>query len=421
MIESFLLIFFCALLLGGLFSFAGACLLSTDPEELKKESAKGSSWAQQAVSMLSASRVVGLAEGLPAELIFLAGAGSLLCVSSFENWSLGIFLVLYLFGFLLFGELLPESIGREKAKKWVPAMTWVLWVGRMVMWPWLRLNRAAQSTWKAGFGQAGQAGSFCPTRGELAWRLRASQDDEPFVQQERRMIDRVLRFSRASVREVMIPLIDVCMVEEKASVGEAVRLICQEGYSRLPVYRERVDRVIGLVRGMDLLFAEDIDGPVSRHLRAVFFVPEFMSVEDLMVKLQREGQHLAVIVDEYGGAVGIATMEDLLEEIVGEIQDEYDTEEPLLRWIAPHQVLVSGRVELEELNEKLGLQLPKEDYETLAGMLLKAFRRIPGQGDSLVLGEIRFTVKKITDRSVEEVLISLPRPYPGGTESASMP
>lgn len=419
--ESLLVIFFCALVLGGLFSLAGASLLSTDPEELEKESAKKSSWAKKAVSMLSAPRVGVLVDGVPIELIFLAGAELLLWARPPEDWSLVILLILYLLGFLLLGELLPENIGRGKAKKWVQAMTWVLWVGGLLMEPWFWLNRTVQNIWKDGLGQSGGTRSFSPARGELAWRLRAWEQEEPFLREERRMIDRVLRFSRASVKEVMIPLIDVCMIEEQASVQEAIRLICQEGYSRLPVYRERVDRVVGLVRGMDLLLVEDMESPVSTHVRAVSFVPEFMPVEELMVKLQREGQHLAVIVDEYGGAVGIATMEDLLEEIVGEIQDEYDVEEPLLRWVSPHQVLVSGRAELEQLNEKLGLELPKEDYETLAGMLLKAFRRIPSQGDSLVLGEIRFTVKKTTDRSVDEVLISLPRPYQGRTESGSIP
>lgn len=421
MIDIVLSVFFCALLLGGLFSSAGSSLLSTDPEELKKESAKAGSWEQKALYMLSEPQVGILAEGLPAELIFLAGAVLLLGLGPVDFWSLGILLISYLIGFLFLGELLPESLGRVKAKKWVPAMTWALWAGGLIMRPWFWLDRAAQGMWKGGPGGNSKAGGFPTTRGELAWRLRASQKEEPFLLEERRMINRVLRFSKASVKEVMIPLIDVCMVEEQASVKEAVRLICQEGYSRLPVYRERVDRVVGLVRGMDLLLVENMDDPISAHLREVSFVPEFMPVEELMVKLQREGQHLAVIVDEYGGAVGIVTMEDLLEEIVGEIQDEYDEEEPLLRWISPHQVLVSGRAELDDLNEKLGLALPKEDYETLAGMLLKAFRRIPGQGDSLVLGEIRFTVKKTTDRSVEEVLISLPRPYPGRTESGGMP
>lgn len=421
MTDIILSVFFCALLLGGLFSFAGASLLSTDPEELKKDSAMAGSWQQKAVSMLSEPQVGILAEGLPEELIFLAGAALLLGVGPVDCWGLGILLISYLMGFLFLGELLPESVGRIKAKKWVPAMTWALWAGSLILRPWFWLDRAAQGMWKSGLGGNSKAGGFSPARGELAWRVRASEKEEPFLLEERRMIDRVLRFSRASVKEVMIPLIDVCMVEEQASVKEAVRLICQEGYSRLPVYRERVDRVVGLVRGMDLLLVENMDDPISAHLREVSFIPEFMPVEELMVKLQREGQHLAVIVDEYGGAVGIVTMEDLLEEIVGEIQDEYDEEEPLLRWISPHQVLVSGRAELDELNEKLGLALPKEDYETLAGMLLKAFRRIPGQGDSLVLGEIRFTVKKTTDRSVEEVLISLPRPYPGRTESGSMP
>jgi CBS domain containing-hemolysin-like protein len=119
-------------------------------------------------------------------------------------------------------------------------------------------------------------------------------------------------------------------------------------------------------------------------------------------------------VDEYGGAVGLVTMEDLIEEIIGEIQDEYDVEEPQFKWLASHQVLVSARTEIEDLNEKLGLAVPKGDYETLGGFLLDAFRRIPSKGDSLVLGEVRFTVHRVSDRTIEEVMITLPRKEKAG-------
>ncbi len=401
---------FFTVILGGLLGSASGCLLSTDPEYLKAESGKARPWASKALLLLSTPHVASLTEGLPTELIFLAGASLLCWMSPWEIWILLILLLSYLLGFLLFGELVAENLGKARAPQWAPFMAWVLWAGKVVMQPWFWMHRALETRGEA-LGRKEKASGFPPSRGELAWRLKASPEQEPFLQEERRMINRVLKFSKASIKEVMIPLIDVSMVEEKAPVEDAIRLICREGYSRIPVYRERVDKVVGLVRGKDLLVAEDIKSPISSYVRAVSFVPEFMPVDELMVKLQRDGQHLAVIVDEYGGAVGIVTMEDLLEEIVGEIQDEYDVEEPLFRWISPHQVLVSGRAELDELNERLGLGLPKEDYETLAGMLLKAFRRIPGQGDSLVVNATRFIVKKATERSVDEVLIVLPRPH----------
>jgi putative hemolysin len=403
------LIFIAAVFLGGIFSSAIAGLLCLDAEEVKQQAAKGRAWARHALSLLSEDKVGFLTDGLAVELIFLAGVGLLCWMGPQDGVVLGLWLLSYLVGFLFLGELLAEYMGRGKARQWAAPLSWVLLAGRLLLWPWCWVARAVEGAWAGAPGTRGGGTGPSPARGELAWRLRAPEGEGNLLVEERRMIDRILRFSKASVREVMIPLIDVSMVEEQAPVEEAVRIICREGYSRLPVYRERVDRVVGLVRGMDLLQVEDMGSPISTYLRGVSFIPEFMPVDELMVKLQREGQHMAVVVDEYGGAVGIVTMEDLLEEIVGEIQDEYDVDEPQLRWISTHQVLVSGRMEIHELNEKLGLGLPKEDYETLAGMLLKTFRRIPGQGDSLVMGETRFTVKKATDRSVEEVLVTLPR------------
>lgn len=408
------LVIISSIFLAALFSGARAAVLLLEPEELKQEAASGRSWARRAASLLDPPAGVLITARLAAELSFLVGVAAVLWLGPSGAWYSGLWLVVYMTVFLLLGELFPQDLARSRARKWAPALAWVLIVGRLVLWPWFRLAWAVDPAHRRPARGAERAQGSSAAREELAWRLRSREGAGQLLEEERRMIDRILRFSRATVREVMIPLIEVCAVEERAPVEEAIRTICEEGYSRLPVYRERVDRMLGIVRGMDLLEVENPEEPVSVHVRAVPFVPETMPVDELMVQLQRQGQHMAVVVDEYGGAVGIVTMEDLLEEIVGEIEDEYDMEEPQTRWISPYQVSVSARMEIEALNERLGLELPKEDYETLGGLLLKAFRRIPRQGDSLVLREVRFTVQRATDRSVEEVLITLPR-LQGGT------
>jgi CBS domain containing-hemolysin-like protein len=188
-----------------------------------------------------------------------------------------------------------------------------------------------------------------------------------------------------------------------------IRAVVAEGYSRLPVFRDRIDQILGIVRCFDLLDVPDPAVPVASFVRKAPYVPETMPVDELMLQFQREGHHMAIVVDEYGGSVGIVTMEDVLEEIVGEIEDEYDVQEVRFRKLSPHQVLVDARTEIDELNERLGLQLPKDEYETVGGFLLKSFRRIPAEGESLIFREVRFTVQKASERSVEEVVIHLPK------------
>lgn len=404
-----------SVILGAVFSGAKAALLSLEPEELRRMAQAGIGWARRVASMLDPATGVSGTAAIGVELSFLGGLVVVFWWGPSEPWYLALWVGGYLGGFLWMGELLPQELASARAGAWAPGLSWVLVMGKLLLWPWVRLTAALEPVGVGLSTKTKRELDHSAARQELSWRLRAPEGSDQGLQEERRMIDRILRFSKGSAREVMIPLIEVCALEERASVREAIRIICQEGYSRLPVYRERVDRMLGIVRGMDLLEVNEPDAPVSAYVRPVPLVPETMPLAELLVKLQREGEHMAMVVDEYGGVVGIITMEDLLEEIVGDIQDEYDLEEPEIRWMAPNQVLVSARVEIDSLNERLGLDLPKEDYETLGGLLLKAFRRIPGRGDSLVLGGVSFTVQKATDRSVEEVCITLPRPQGGGS------
>jgi CBS domain containing-hemolysin-like protein len=247
------------------------------------------------------------------------------------------------------------------------------------------------------------------SRQALSWLIRGEKELQAVRAEERRMIDRIFQFSQTQVREVMIPLIEVCAVEERATVGEVVDRVVREGYSRLPVYRERIDHILGIIRSFDLLGADSSQQPVAPYIRKAPFVPESMPVDELMLQLQRGGQHMAIVVDEYGGGVGIVTMEDLLEEIVGEIMDEYDVQEAQLRKVASNQFVVNARMEIDGLKEALGIEIAGEDFETLGGFLLKEFRRIPAQGESLIFRGVQFTVQRADDRSIQEVLVTLPK------------
>jgi putative hemolysin len=393
----------------GLFTAARTAILSANHQEFPADSRNTERWMFRAKALLDPPDRLLVTTRMASELSFL-GAGTLVLTQTWGSWGLAaISLGVFFWTFHLLGELLPQALVAQRPTAWVPLMTWVISVGQWVVFPWALIVRLVKAT---GWGGSRAEDTGEPThvsRQELAWLILGEGETQGLPQDERQMIHRIFRFSQTQVREVMIPLIEVRALEEGATAADVIRLVADEGYSRFPVYRERIDHILGVIRGFDFLEVADLDAPMAPFVRKAPFVPETMPVDELMLQLQREGNHMAIVVDEYGGSVGIVSLEDLLEEIVGEIEDEYDIQEVQYRRLSPHQLLVSARVEIDELNERLGLQIPKEDFETLGGFLLKGFGRIPKEGESLILRGTRFTVQKATERSVEEVMITLPK------------
>jgi CBS domain containing-hemolysin-like protein len=204
----------------------------------------------------------------------------------------------------------------------------------------------------------------------------------------------------------MVPLMDVAMLPETATPDEATELIRERGFSRLPVFRDQVLNVAGIVTAMDL-FQRGAEAPALQTLmRPAAYVPETKRVDDLLREMQKDRIQLAVVVDEYGGAVGIVTLEDILEEIVGEIQDERDRAPATVERLPDGSYRVAGRVGLEELNETAGWNLPKADYETVAGLVLTTLHRIPRVGEEFRVGRYHVTVLEADERRVIAVKIA---------------
>ena len=221
------------------------------------------------------------------------------------------------------------------------------------------------------------------------------------------MIDRLFDFAHTTVKEAMIPLVEVEAVEDSAAVKEVVSLIRAKGYSRIPVYKERIDNIIGVINSFDLLDTALSEGPLTTFMRPVPYVPEVKPVDDLLIEMQKQRNHISIVVDEYGGAVGIITIEDILEEIVGEIQDEYDRDERLYHTIGENKYMVSSRMEVDQMCELLSLTLPEGDYETLGGFLLERFGHIPKPGEVLHFDNMTFTVLSSDERSIGRVKIEI--------------
>jgi len=312
---------------------------------------------------------------------------------------------------LVFGHLVPKAIAQTHADAVVDTLAGPLRLISFVVRPFVAVigGYAGLLTRAAG----GDRNTAFVTRDELAMLIESDPEtDKPEISaDERAMIAKVFELSEYKVGELMVPLSEVTALPEDAKLAEAALEVADKQHSRMPIYRSRVDDIIGIVHVFDLLQAASRGRSEDRTVAALahppIYVPQTMKASDLLVQLQAEQQHLAIVVDEYGGAVGICTIEDLLEIIVGDIEDEYDTEPSAIRLERPGVWRALARTSVARINAELDVGLPvSEDYETLAGLLIERLRHIPAQGEIVTLPQAIIEVVEATDRAIESVRIT---------------
>jgi putative hemolysin len=230
--------------------------------------------------------------------------------------------------------------------------------------------------------------------------------------EEEQMISAVMSLSDSKLHEVMVPRIDIAAIDQEASFDDAVTLVLTEGHSRTPLYKESVDHIVGILYAKDLLRIIAAGGPRPRLrdiMRPALFVPESQAVDDLLNELQRRRVHMAIVLDEYGGTAGLVTIEDLLEEIVGEIQDEFDEEEPMKVIVREGEAILDGRADIDEMGELVDPALELEDdeeYDTVGGFVYHRIGRVPVVGDTVAVDPFKITVIKVIGRRVGKVRVT---------------
>lgn len=282
---------------------------------------------------------------------------------------------------VFFGDTVPRSLGRNRPRG-----------------PAYRFSRFLSGSVRIGR----KATDLIPE--EDASPVSLDPDDS----EELELISSVLEFTDGIVREVMVPRTDMVTVAASDDTDRALDVVLECGRSRIPATGDDIDDIVGVLYARDLLTLFDTGGearPVSKIMRAAFFVPETKKVSELFRELQTEKVHMAVVIDEFGGTAGLVTMEDLLEEIVGEIVDEYDEEEPLIQPVAEGEYIVDGRLPVDELAELVGAELPDEDWDTVGGLLLGLAGRVPEEGEVFHLDAITFTAERVQGRRVSRIRV----------------
>jgi putative hemolysin len=311
---------------------------------------------------------------------------------------------------LVFGEIIPKAVAREWATRLILTLYRPLVWASAVLAPFVAFSQAVVGLLlRMMGGQQPDVRQFV-SREELKNLLQMEPGEADVTTQEAEMIDNIFDLGETTVREVMVPFVDVVAVPETAKPMEAVMLVQQRGFSRLPVFAERETAITGVVTAMDLLRGGASAATVRELMRQPLYVPESKRIDDLLREMQKSRVHLAVVVDEYGGATGIVTLEDIVEQIVGEIEDEHDRTPASVERLRDGSYWVAARTNIDELNEALDWTLPKRDYETIAGLVLSTLGRIPRTGEEFTVPGYTITVLEADNRRVIAVKIAATRP-----------
>jgi putative hemolysin len=309
---------------------------------------------------------------------------------------------------LIFAELLPEIIALKYSERLALWLAGPLTVLAAIVMPLVRLMVWFSSRIARLFGAELRADLPLVTEEEIKTLVDAGEEEGVIQEEEKEMIYSIFELGDTLAREVMVPRIDIVALDVTIPMLEALDTIMQAGHSRIPVYQETIDNVLGVLYAKDLLHylrENRTDIPLEKVLREAYFIPETKKASDLLPDLQQRRVHMAIVVDEYGGVAGLVTIEDLLEEIVGEIQDEYDTEEPFVEFIDDNAYIFDARVDLDDLNRLMATDLPTDDSDTLGGFIYTELGKVPAVGDQVFFGEIDFTVESVSGRRIRKVRV----------------
>ena len=410
-----LLVMLLFLLLKGFFSGSEIALVSTDKIKLRHRAKQGDRGADLALKLFQKPDVLlsTTLVGTNISTVVLTTIGTLLLIGYFgDNGDLYAILIFTPL-LLVLGEIVPKSIYQQKADELTPLIIYPIRWASMLFYPIVFIfSRVARFAAKLA-GASGASQPFFITREQLRSVVDMAEHEAAFDAFGRGRIQRVIRFAETTVAEAMIPIAEATVIGRDKTTREAVDLVRRHGYNRLPVYENNTSNITGVVTltTWDLMDRSLLDKPIDALIRPALYVSVVQSIDQLLPLLRRREDHMAIVVDEFGTAVGMITMEDIVEEVVGEIDVGYDFEEYLPRRkcvyekLAEEVFLMDARLPISEANDILRTTLPATEFHTVGGLVLARLRRIPVVGEHIVEHGYRFTVVEATERSIRRLRV----------------
>jgi len=410
-----LLVMMVLLLLKGFFSGSEIALVNSDKLKMHHRAKQGNRGAKLVLSLFETPDVLlgTTLVGTNIATIVLTILGTMLMIRSFGQMGDLYAVLLFTPLFLVLGEIVPKSVFQQKSNEIAPMIVYPLRVFSFLFYPLVFVfSRVARLCARLVGGGKTEQTVFI-TREQMRMVVDMAERGANVDVFDRVRIKRVIRFAETSVGEAMIPVAEMTAINRNRDTRSAITLVRRRGYNRLPVYSRNISNITGVVTltTWDLMDPELQDRPLEQLIKPAHYVSPYQTIDQLLPVLRARDDHMAVVVDEFGSAVGMITMEDILEEVVGEIDVGYDFEEYFPRrkriyeMLDEETYLMDARLPISEVNELLGTSLPAVESHTIGGLMMARLRHIPGEGESIVEAGFRFTVTEATERAVVKLQV----------------
>jgi putative hemolysin-related protein len=331
-----------------------------------------------------------------------------LTLKMFGSSLVGIATGILTFLILVFGEITPKNVASKNAENIALKYIGIISVLVVILTPVIYVVNKVAGIVISLFVKNNDDNNMV-TEDELRAMVEVSHEDGVIEKEEKKMIVNVVDFGDTVAGDIMLPRVDMVMVSVESSYEEILKIFREERYTRIPVYEESPDNVIGILNVKDFLLIEDKENfSVKEHLREPLYTYEYKKTSSLMVDMRKTGANIVIVLDEYGTTVGLITLEDMLEEIVGEIRDEFDADEDEgITKISETEYLIDGSTNLDDVNDRIGLELSSEEYESIGGIIMEKLGRLPVEGEVITFDNIILTVKKMDHARIEKVGLKL--------------
>ncbi|OOM16721.1 HlyC/CorC family transporter [Clostridium saccharobutylicum] len=308
---------------------------------------------------------------------------------------------------LIFGEVTPKSIAKQNPESVSLKVAKFIRFVVVVFKPIVYIFAAISSLVIRILGGNPNESESSITEEELKTMVGVSEEEGVLENVEKEMIFNVFEFADQQVKDIMVQRVDIVSIDEEATYDEVMEVIKNEQFSRIPVYNQTIDNIIGFLNVKDLAMVENAreNFNVNKYIREPFYTFEFKKIVELFKEMKKSRNHIAVVLDEYGGTVGIVTIEDLVEEIVGEIEDEYDEEKKSVQVIRDNEYVVEGSVKLHEISELIGVDIDSEEFDSVGGFMIGELGRMPEEQEEVAINKIKFIAEKIEKNRIKKVRI----------------
>ena len=392
-------------ILAGFFSGMETGLISIDQLKLKQDSSKDKSKKEILNFLQSPDKILGTTLiGTNISVVIVSSLTTFLLKQHNIKIDDHLFSLIVAALLLIFSEIIPKALYRDKSYKMVNNNFKFLKFFYMLLKPLVSLIEKLKITLGKLLKMEIEQTKYYLSQDDLSYMLSHAENDKDFVEDQKDMLEGALEFANKKVENVMTHRTEIVAIPEDISIDEIIATAKEHGFSRFPVYKNDLDHITGILIIYDLLKKKNATSLKAKNLmREAYYAPETMSATTLLTHMQTQKKSMAIILDSYGGTAGLITIEDLLEEFVGEIEDEFDTTPKDIEKISSHTYLIKGFVEIDFLNDKLELELPEGDYETIAGLLINTLGRIPSIGTLITLGNYKIKIEKADQRRIKEV------------------